>query len=231
MKTLIAILFLCPAGCLQAQVANAAARATSHLLVPAAEEAAEAAGRRWLKTAVVSAGEPAERKLLEGGLRSFSDGMKPEVFARIEALAPGMPGAVIEKFTREEGVRLLRLPAREMQRVLEISAHATDRAVPGALLEGAERGGMLFLEKITPGRILAGGISAAAVIAAYKAADKIPATPETVRAGADMFRSLFLPVTCAAAVVILARGAAGIWRRQAGGAVPGQSHGSGANHP
>jgi hypothetical protein len=42
------------------------------------------------------------------------------------------------------------------------------------------------------------------VTAAYKATDKIPATPETVQAGADMVRSLFLPVTCAAAVVILA---------------------------
>jgi|GEM_PF-1619703 len=98
---------------------------------------------------------------------------------RLESRVPGLGSQAAERFPRPGDLgRLSALPPDQARTVVGYAGRATDRTASAMLLKGVERTGGLILDKITPGQILAGGLSTSAVIVAWKGADAATSSPE-----------------------------------------------------
>ncbi|MCE9519505.1 MAG: hypothetical protein K8R87_08135 [Verrucomicrobia bacterium] len=129
---------------------------------------------------------------------------------RIEARAPGYAEMAAKSFGKEDLPRLLKLGKPEMKGVLNLSTHTTEPAATKLLLEGAEKDGMKFLEKVSGPQILAGGLSTAAIILALRS--ERPDPNKLIPAFFEWTKPFLMPSCYVVAGLILAWGALRIWR-------------------
>ena len=132
---------------------------------------------------------------------------------RIEARAPGYAEMAAKAFGKDELPRLLKLPKPEMEGVLRLSSHIIEPRAAKLLLEGSEKGGINFLEKISGTQILATGLSAAAILAVMEGMGKIPPGQETAKTMAGEVRVILLPITAVGACLFAVWGGLAIWRK------------------
>jgi hypothetical protein len=92
----------------------------------------------------------------------------------LEARSPGMTRHVVKNFG-DEGVRYFakHVPAHDATRLMGYAGKADRPATRGMLLDYYKKGGTHFLEKLNWKHIMAGGLSAAAITAAYQVSDGI----------------------------------------------------------
>ena len=129
---------------------------------------------------------------------------------RIEARAPGFGELAVTSMTKEDLPRLLKLGEPEMKKVIAFSTHATEPRAAQLLLEGTEKGGKGFLEKLSARQIFASGLSVAAVLAAYRAAGIFETSPEIATRALVQVAA---PISYAAGLLLAAWGGLKIWRR------------------
>jgi hypothetical protein len=129
---------------------------------------------------------------------------------RLEARAPGFGELAAVSFGKQDLPRLLKLGNREMKSVVALATHSTEPRAARLLLEGTEKGGKSFIEKISARQVLAGGLSVAAVLAAYRAAGIFESSPEIAVNGAT---KVIAPISYTAALLLAAWGGLASWRR------------------
>jgi hypothetical protein len=228
---------------LQAQTNKLVSEVAEHAFGPIAKEAADKTAKEIVEKLAVSVGkqvaESTEAQLAraiatngaEVGMLALRVPEATEVLARnakslvplaerfgddilrIEARAPGFAEIAAKSYDKKYLPRLLNLSESEMKGVLAVAKHTTEPQAAKLLLEGTEKGGMSFLEKISGPQILATGLSAATIIGIMGIEDKIPPGPETARMFFDVVGKLLSPITAVAACLLTAWGALAIWRR------------------
>ena len=92
----------------------------------------------------------------------------------LEARSPGMTRHVVKNFG-DDGVRYFakHVPAQDAARLMGYAGKADSPATRQMLLDYYKKGGTHFLEKLNWKQIMAGGLSAAAITAAYQITDGI----------------------------------------------------------
>jgi len=92
----------------------------------------------------------------------------------LETKAPGLPGHVVRNFG-DDGVRYFarQVPLKDASRLLGYAEKADSAATRQMLLDCYKKGGTHFLDKLNWKHIMATGLSAAAITAAYQVSDGI----------------------------------------------------------
>ena len=137
----------------------------------------------------------------------------------LEARSPGMTRHVVKNFG-DDGVRYFakHAPTRDAARLVGYAKKADSPATQQMLMDCYKKGGTHFLEKLNWKHIMAGGLSAAAITAAYQISDGIQnglttvaeSSPETFHKTAShtidrLTQPIVIPAT------LLSIGLAGIW--------------------
>ena len=130
---------------------------------------------------------------------------------RLEARAPGFGELAAESYGKDDVPRLLRLGDYDMKRVIVLATHATEPRAASLLLEGAEKGGGRFLERISAKQILATGLSVAVVVGAYEVSSRAPGT--IVEKVAEIASKVLAPVSFTGAGLLAVWGGLALWRR------------------
>jgi len=227
---------------LYSQTNKIAGQITEHSIGPVAKEVAEKAAKELVEQAAISTGKQVasstEAQLTKMIIAQGNDVVilsrrvpeATEVLARnaqkllplteqlgddilrVEARAPGYAEMAAKTFGKEDLPRLLKLSELEMKGVLVASSHTTEPLAPKLLLEGTEKGGMSFLEKVSGTQILAAGLSVAAIKAVMGIEEKIPPGIKTTKVLFNLVGKLLFPITIVAAVLLAAWGGLAIRR-------------------
>ena len=165
-----------------AVVSPLGAQAAPRVLVELGERAAEALARRGIgRTA---------KKIDPGALVRGGSTVRPPAplsagssrtgaVTGLEAKLPGLGEAAARRFPDPRDLaRLEALPADQARAVVVYAGRATDPKAASTLLRSVEESGGRILEKLTPGKIVAGGLSTSMVVAAAKLSDAAAESPE-----------------------------------------------------
>lgn len=122
----------------------------------------------------------------------------------IEAKAPGLAGDVFSVFGDDAGKIIARsVPSEDIPRLLKYAEKADSSAARKLLLESYQKEGKMIFERITPGQIVAGGLTASMLYGTHRSTDIIrdwlDKHPELAGAGLDhginVFSSIFVLIT------------------------------------
>ena len=243
MRTILAVLSLLLPVQLFAQANKIAGEIAEHTLGPVAKEAAERAAKELVENAAIATGKQVTestriqlaRAIGQHGEAVVSLARRvPEAtealaihapqllplaerlgdnILRIEARAPGFAEMAAKKYGEADLPHLLKLSEPEMKGVLSLSTHTTEPRAAKLLLEGTEKGGMSFLEKVSGSQILATGLSVAAITAVISVTNKIPPGPAVLQESFGFLKTLFLPIALVVAALLAIRGGLSIWRK------------------
>lgn len=125
-------------------------------------------------------------------------------FLQLEGKVPGLGIKTVKTFGADSVKALSKAPENDISRLLGYASKTDDPSTRQLLLKTYQKGGTKFLNALNRKQILAGGLSAAAIIAAYKTSDGISAAIQTFADNNPVLFafSLFSAITLAAIILL-----------------------------